>query len=136
MDASFKIDCTFIITMITLCFIQAIDITIVNNESEKGVDNSSCLIGNVSCLTMDFVFSELSDSGIPISISVLEGNYNFTLNSTITGSLFRRCLAINITGVSVDNTSIVCGVDAGLAFQNILQVKIANITLWGTPKQY
>ena len=126
MDASFK--CTFIITTITLCFIQAIDITIVNNDNEKGVDNSSCLIGNVSCLTLDFVFSKLSDSGIPISISILEGNYNFTLNSTITGGLFKSCSAINITGVSVDNTSIVCGVDAGLAFQNIPQVKIANIT--------
>ena len=128
MDASFTINCTFIITMITLCFIQAIDITIVNNESEKGVDNSSCLIGNIYCLTLDFVFSKLPDSGIPISIFVLEGNYKFTLNSTITGGLFKSCPALNITGLNVDNTSIVCGVDAGLAFQNIPQVKIANIT--------
>jgi len=119
----------FIITMVTLCCIQATYITIADNKIEKGADNSSCLTGKIPCLTLDFVFSNLSDChNNPISVSLLDGNYNFTLNSTITGGLFKNCPAINITGVSVANTSIVCGVDAGLAFQNISKVKIANIT--------
>jgi len=122
----------FIITIVTLCCIQATNITnitVANNETEKGADNSSCLTGKIPCLTLDFVFSNLSDChNNSVNVSLLDGNYNFTLNSTITGGLFKNCSAINITGVSVDNTSIVCGVDAGLAFQNISKVKIANIT--------
>ena len=118
-----------IITMVGLCYIQAIDITVANNENEKVVDNSSCLFGEIHCLTLDFVFSHLpycqNDS---ISVSVLDGNYSFTLNSTVTDKLFKNCTAISITGISADNTSIVCGMDAGFAFQNILQVEIANIT--------
>ena len=129
-DVSFTV--TFIITMTTLCFIQAIHITVVDNENEKGVDNSSCLVGKIACLTLDYIASHLSDchnTGIPISISLLKGNYNFTLKSTVTGGLFKNCPTINITGLGFVNTSIVCGVDAGFAFQNIPQVKIANITL-------
>ena len=122
----------YIITMINLCFIQAIDIIVVDDENEKGVDNPSCLVGKITCLTLDYVFSHLSDchnTDIPIHISVLKGNYHFTLNSTVTGSLFKNCPAINITGVGCYNTSIMCGIDAGFAFQNIPQVKIANVTL-------
>ena len=117
------------IIVATLCFVQANDITIVDNKIEKGFDSSLCLIGKIHCLTLDFVFSHLSDChNTPISISVLDGNYSFTLNSTVTGNLFKHCLAISITGVSADNTSIVCGMDAGFAFQNVLQVNIMNIT--------
>ena len=118
-----------IITSTALCFIEAIDITIVNNENETGVDNSSCLVGDIHCSALDFVFSNLSDChNEPYNVLILGGNYNFTLNSTVTDNLFKNCPAINITGESTDSTSIVCGMDAGFAFQNILQVKIANIT--------
>ena len=131
-DESYTINIIFIITTTTLCLIHAIDITVVDNENEKGVDNSSCLAGITPCLTLDYVFSHLSEchsTDIPICISFLKGNYNFTLNSTITGHLFKNCPAISITGIGCYNTSIVCGVDAGFAFQNIPQVKIANVTL-------
>ena len=119
--------------MATLCLIQAIDITVVNNETKKGVDNFSCINSTIPCLTLDFVFSHLPDCNntcTTINVTILDGIYNFTLNSTVTGGLFNNCLAISIAGVSVDNTSIVChGVDAGFAFQNIPQVKIANINI-------
>ena len=124
-----KIILTFIIASVTFCFSQPINITVVGNRNEKGVDNSSCLIGKIPCLTLDYVFSNLShclNNATSINI-MLDGNHNFTLNSTITGSLFKHCSAINIIGVSIDNTSIVCGIDAGFAFQNIAEVKIANI---------
>ena len=117
------------IIVATLCFAQAFDITIVDNKIEKGLDSSLCLIGKIHCLTLDFVFSHLSDChNNPISVSVLDGNYNFTLNSTVTGNLFKNCPAISIAGVSADHTSIVCGMDAGFTFQNVLQVNIMNIT--------
>ena len=120
----------FIIIITNLCCIQSINITVVNNKYQKGVDNSSCLMGKTPCLTLDFVFTNLSDChSNPTSVLILSGNYTFTLNSTVTGGLFRNCPNINISGVSVDNTSIVCGVDAGFAFQNISQVNITNITL-------
>ena len=112
--------------MVTLCYIQAIDITVAKNE---GFDNSSCLIGKIYCHTLDFVFSHLSDCNhSTISVSVLDGSYNFTLNSTVTGNLFKNCTAINIIGVSAVNTKISCGMDAGFAFKNIPQVKIADIS--------
>ena len=117
----------FFIALITFCFSQPININVVDNEI--GVDNSSCLIDEIPCLTLDYVFSNLShchDNSTSINI-FLDGIFNFTLNSTVTDGLFKNCSAINITGVSIDNTSIVCGVDAGFAFQNIPQVKIANI---------
>ena len=117
-----------IITSTALCFIEAIDITIVNNENETGVDNSSCLVGDIHCSALDFVFSNLSDChNEPYNVLILGGNYNFTLNSTVTDNLFKNCPAINITGVSTDSTSILCGMGAGFAFQNVPQVKIANI---------
>ena len=129
-DKNMTVVYILIITIIDLCCIQAIHITVVDNENEKGVDNSSCLMGKIHCLTLDFVFTYLSDChSNPTSLLILNGNYTFTLNSIVTSGLFRNCPTINITGVSVDNTSIVCGVDAGFAFQNILQVKIANINL-------
>ena len=120
-----------LITMAISCFIQAINITVVNNETETGVDNCSCINNStIPCLILDYVFSHLSDChNNTINVTILDGIYNFTLNSTVTDGLFKNCLAISITGVSIDNTSIVCGVDAGFAFQNIPQVKIANITL-------
>ena len=119
----------FIIATVTFCFSQPINFTVVGNGNEKGIDNYSCLIGKIPCLTLDYVFSNLSlclNNATSINI-LIDGNNSFTLNSTITGGLFKNCSAINITGVSIDNTSIVCGVDAGFAFQNISQVKIANI---------
>ena len=115
----------FIFSIVTLCYIQAIHITV----DKKGFDNSFCLFGIGHCLTLDHVFSDLSNCHyFQITISLLEGDYNFTLNSTITGSLFKKCPVINISGVGFFNTRIVCGVDAGFAFQSISQVKIANIT--------
>ena len=121
----------FTIIMVTLCYIQAIDITVTNKEYEKGVDNSSCLNGEIHCLTLDFVFSHLSDChNNPISVSILDGDYNFTLNSTVTGNLFKNCPVMNITGVNSSNANIKClrDMNVGFAFQNIPQVKIANIT--------
>ena len=113
----------------TLCYIHTISITVLDNKDEKGVDNYSCLHGKIHCWTLNFVFSHLSDChNNPIRVSVLDGNYNFTLNSTVTGNLFKNCPAISITGVSADNTNIMCGIDAGFAFQNIAEVIIANIT--------
>ena len=129
-DTGYTINFIFIITTTTLCLIQAIDIKVVDNENEKGVNNHSCLAGITPCLTLDYVFSHLSDchnTDIPICVSLLKGNYKFTLNSTITGHLFKNCPAIIINGIGCYNTSIVCGVDAGFAFQNIPLVKIANI---------
>ena len=118
----------YIILTTALCFIEANDITIVNNENETGVDNSSCLVGDIHCSALDFVFSNLSDChNEPYNVLILGGNYNFTLNSTVTVSLFNNCPVIKITRESADNTSIVCGMDAGFAFQNISLVKIANI---------
>ena len=128
-NTSVKKMLTFIIIMVSMCYIQAIDITVANNENEIVVDNSSCLNGNIHCLTLDFVFSHLLYCQTnSISVSILAGNYTFTLNSTVTGNLFKNCTAINITGVSVDRTNIACGMDAGFAFQNIAKVIIANIT--------
>ena len=124
-----------IITVTISDFIQAINITVVNNEIEKGVDNCSYINNNKNntihchCLTLDCIFPHIPDcnnNATNITI-ILDGVYNFTLNSTITGSLFKNCSAVNIIGVSIDNTSIVCGVDAGFAFQNIAQVKIKNV---------
>ena len=118
----------FILTT-ALCSIQAINITVVDSKNDEGIDNSSCLIGEIQCSTLDFVFSNLSDChGDSVSVSLFDGNYSFTLNSTVTSSLFKNCPVINITGVSTDNTSITCGIDAGFAFQNILEVNIAKIT--------
>ena len=113
----------------TLCCIHTSSITVLDNKDEKGVDNSSCLHGKIHCWSLDFVFSHLSDChNNPISVSILAGNYSFTLNSTVTGNLFKNCPAISITGVSAGNTNIMCGMDAGFAFQNVLQVNIMNIT--------
>ena len=118
----------FIVTT-TLCSIQAITITVADSENDEGSDNSSCLMGEIHCSSLDFVFYNLSDChGDSIGVVLFDGNYNFTLNSTITDKLFKNCSAISITGVSADNTSIVCGKDAGFAFQNIAEVIIANIT--------
>ena len=118
-----------IVTVTYYCSSQSTNI-IVNDE--KGVDNSLCLDGKGHCLSLDFVFLNLSDChkmiNKSINVTLLEGNYSFTLNSTLTGGLFKNCSAINIVGANVDSTNIVCGVDAGLAFQNIPQVNIANIT--------
>ena len=119
----------FIIATVTFCFSQSINFTVVGNGNEKGVDNYSCLTGKIPCLTLDYVFSNLShclNNATSINI-MIDGTNSFTLNSTITGRLFKNCSTVNITGVSIDNTSIVCGRDAGFAFQNISQVKIANI---------
>ena len=128
-NTSLTITFIFVITMVIVCYNEAINITVADNENEKGVDNSSCLVGEIHCLTLDFVFSNLSDChNNSMNVLLLYGNYNFTLNSTVTGSLFNNCPAINVTGVSTDSTSIVCGMDAGFAFQSISQVKIANIT--------
>ena len=130
-DAGYIINFIFIITTTTLCLIQAIDITVMDNENENGVNNPSCLAGIIPCLTLDYVFSHLSDchnTDIAMCVSLLKGNHKFTLNSTITGHLFKNCPAIIINGIGCYNTSIVCGVDAGFAFQNIPLVKIANIT--------
>ena len=119
----------FIIIMVTLCNIQAIDITVANNGNEMGFDNSSCLLGIIHCFSLDFVFTNLSDCNHnPISVSILDGNYSFTLSSTVTDNLFNNCPVINITGINSSNTKIVCGIDAGFAFHNIPQVKIANIS--------
>ena len=116
----------FIFSMVTLCYIQAIHITA---DNKKGFDNSLCLFGMGRCLTLDYVFSHLSNCHyFQISISLLEGDYKFTLNSTITDGLFKKCPVINISGVGIFNTRIECGIDAGFAFQSISQVKIANIT--------
>ena len=129
MNTNLTTNFIFIFSIVTLCCIQAINIKVVNNENRKGVDNFSCLFGISHCLTLDYVFSHLSDCHyFQISISLLEGSYKFTLNSTITDGLFKKCPAITITGAGIHNTSIVCGVDAGFAFQSISQVKIANIT--------
>ena len=129
MNTNLTTNFIFIFSIVTLCCIQAINIKVVNNENRKGVDNFSCLFGISHCLTLDYVFSHLSDCHyFQISISLLEGSYMFTLNSTITDGLFKKCPAITITGAGIHNTSIVCGVDAGFAFQSISQVKIANIT--------
>ena len=130
-NTSIKRTLIFTIIMVTLCYIQAIDITVANKEYEKGVDNSSCLNGEIHCLTLDFVFSHLSDChNNPISVSVLDGDYNFTLNSKVTDNLFKNCPVMNITGINSSNTNIKCvrGMDVGFAFQNIPQVRIANIT--------
>ena len=127
---TFTIHLILIITTVTYwCSSHPTNITV---DSENGVDNSSCLVGENHCSSLDFVFLNLSDchrenNNDLIDVTLLQGNYNFSLNSSITDGLFKSCSAINITGVSVDNTSIECGVDAGLAFHNILQVKIANI---------
>ena len=129
MNTNLTINFIFIFSVLTLFYIQATKITVVNNENKKGVDNFSCLFGISHCLTLDYVFSHLSDCHhLQIHILILEGNYSFTLDSTITGRLFKKCPAISITGVGINSTSIVCGVDAGFAFQGISQVKIANIT--------
>ena len=128
MNTSLTTNFIFIFSIFTYCCIQATHITVVDNVNKKGFDNPLCLFGILPCLTLDYVFSHLSDCYyFQISISLLEGNYTFTLDSTITGGLFKNCPVINITGVGFVNTSIVCGIDAGFAFQNISQVKIANI---------
>ena len=129
MNTNLTTNFIFIFSVVTLCYIQATKITVVNNENRTGFDNPSCLFGISHCLTLDYVFSHLSDCHhLQIHILILEGNYSFTLDSTITGRLFKKCPAISITGVGINNTSIVCGEDAGFAFQSIPQVKIANIT--------
>ena len=125
-----RINLILIIAAVTFCCSSQSTNIMVNNE--KGVDNSLCLNGGGHCLSLDFVFLNLSDchrmKNKSINVTLPEGNYSFTLNSTVTGSLFKNCSAVNIAGANVNNTNIVCGVDAGLAFQNIPQVNITNIT--------
>ena len=82
----------FILTT-ALCSIQAIDITVVDSKNDERMDNSSCLVGEIHCSTLDFVFSNLSDChGDSISVLLFGGNYSFTLNSTVTANLFKIAL--------------------------------------------
>ena len=129
-ERTFTINPILIIAAVTYCCSSQSTNIIVNDD--KGVDNSLCLNGKGHCSSLDFVFLNLSDchrmKNKSINVTLLEGNYSFTLNSTVTGSLFKNCSAVNIAGANVNKTNIVCGVDAGLAFQNIPQVNITNIT--------
>ena len=117
--------CTVLIVLFTLPCLSATDIAV--NE-ETGMDKVSCLTSEVSCASLNFVFSNLPDChGRPLNVTIHDGTFKFTLNSTVTSSLFKNCPSVSITGNGADKTSIICGEDVGFSFNDLQSVKISSI---------
>ncbi|XP_065912580.1 uncharacterized protein [Dysidea avara] len=122
---TFQLHLATAVILFTLPWLHATDIAV--NE-ETGMDKFSCLVGKVPCATLDFLFSNLPDChGHPLNVTIHDGNFKFTFNSTVTNSLFKNCPSVSITGSGADKTSIICGKDVGFSFNGLISVKLANI---------
>jgi len=106
----------------------ALSTTDIVVNKKNGNDILSCLTGKVPCTTLGFVFSNLPDChDHPFNVIIHDGNYKFSLNSTVTNSLFQNCPSVSITGSGADKTSVICRDDTGFSFHGLQSIKISSI---------
>lgn len=104
----------FAVLLPCLC---ATDITV---NQVTGTDHSQCLTGKIPCVTLDFV---LHNSPVchnhPLKITILDGSFKFTLNSTMTNTLFQNCPSVSITSGGADKGSEMCSTVAESNFDSL-----------------
>jgi len=104
-----------------------------------GNDSADCIKGASECKTLDYTISHLQAVGCkntPITVSIREGVYNYTLDASNKAYQFWNCSKIAIAGVGngTSTTTIQCNSSgAGFAFYNSnIQIQDVSFIYCGT----